>query len=231
MSKGKRYTAQMEKIDRDQEYTLEQAVECLLSMDKAKFDETVELAFKLGIDPRQSDQAIRGAIVLPNGTGKEQTVVVIATGDAASAAKEAGADVVGYEDVIERIKNGWLDFDVLVTTPAAMKDIRALGRVLGPRGLMPNPKTGTLTDDTGDAVKQAKAGRVEYRNDRGACVHVPIGRRSFSTEALVQNADAVIQQILQARPAALKGVYLQNVAICSTMSPSIKIDTRTLVKV
>lgn len=231
MSKGKRYTAQMEKIDHDQEYNLDQAVECLLSLDKAKFDETVELAFKLGIDPRQSDQAIRGAIVLPNGTGKEQTVVVIATGDAATAAKEAGADVVGYEDVIERIKNGWLDFDVLVTTPAAMKDIRALGRVLGPRGLMPNPKTGTLTDDTGDAVKQAKAGRVEYRNDRGACVHVPIGRRSFSAEALVQNADAVIQQILQARPAAIKGIYLQSAAICSTMSPSIKIDTRTLVKV
>lgn len=230
MSKGKRYTAQLEKVDRDRQYSLEDAVDTLFTLDPVKFDETVELAFKLGIDPRQSDQAIRGAIVLPNGTGKEQRVVVIATGDAATEAKEAGADVVGYEDVIERINGGWLDFDVLITTPAAMKDIRSLGRVLGPRGLMPNPKTGTLTDDTADAVKQAKAGRVEYRNDRGACVHVPIGRRSFTKEALVQNADAMIQQILQARPSASKGIFLQSLSICSTMSASIKIDTRTVVK-
>ncbi len=230
MSKGKRYTAQLEKVDRQRQYSLDEAVECLSSFEQAKFDETVELAFRLGVDPRQSDQAVRGAMVLPEGTGKDQTVVVIAAGDAATAAKEAGADVVGYDDVIERIKGGWLGFDTLVATPAAMKDVRALGRVLGPRGLMPNPKTGTLTDDTAEAVRQAKAGRVEYRNDRGGCVHVPIGKRSFTAQALVKNADAVVQQIMQARPSAMKGVYLQGLAISSTMSPSIKIDTRTLVK-
>lgn len=228
--KGKRYSAQAEKVDRSRNYTVEEAVEVIKSMDSAKFDETVELAFKLGIDPRQSEQNIRGAMVLPNGIGKVQTVVVVATGDAASAAREAGADVVGYEEVIEKIKGGWLAFDTLIATPAAMKDLRALGRVLGPRGLMPNPKTGTLTDDPATAVNEAKAGRVEFRNDRTGCIHMPIGKKSFEVKALAENAEAAIQQILRVKPTVMKGTYLISLAISTTMSPAIKLDTRTPTK-
>ncbi len=231
MSKGKRYAAQAEKIERNRSYSLTEAVEMIKSLEGAKFDETVELAFNLGIDPRQSDQNLRGAIVLPQGTGKEQRVAVVATGDAATAAREAGADFVGYEDLIEKIKGGWLDFDVLVATPAAMKDLRSLGRVLGPRGLMPNPKTGTLTEDTAAAVRESKAGRVEYRNDRGGCLHVPVGKRSFESEALLENAQAVIQQVVRSRPAGVKGSFLLGLAMSSTMSPAVKIDPKSVIKV
>ncbi len=230
MTKGKRYAGQLQQIERGRKFTLEEAVELIQSMASVKFDETVELAFHLGIDPRQSDQAIRGALVLPHGIGKEQRVVVVATGDEAAAASEAGADVVGYEEVIDRIKGGWLDFDTLIATPDAMKDLRSLGRVLGPRGLMPNPKTGTLTQTPAVAVGEAKAGRVEYRNDRGGCVHMPVGKRSFSREALIENAEAAIQQIMRAKPAAAKGTYLISLAMSSTMSPAVKIDTRTMTK-
>ncbi len=230
MTKGKRYAAQAAKIDRNRNYDLPAAAELINSIDSANFDETVELAFHLGIDPRQSDQSLRGALVLPHGTGKTQRVVVAATGDAAEAAREAGADEVGYEDVIERIKGGWLEFDTLIATPEAMKNLRALGRVLGPRGLMPNPKTGTLTEDTATAVQQAKAGRVEFRNDRGGCVHMPIGKRSFSSQALVENAKAAVQQIMRAKPTNSKGTYLIGLAMSTTMSPAVKIDTRTVTK-
>ncbi len=230
MTKGKRYAGQLQQIERGRKFTLEEAVELIQSMASVKFDETVELAFHLGIDPLQSDQAIRGALVLPHGIGKEQRVVVVATGDEAAAASEAGADVVGYEEVIDRIKGGWLDFDTLIATPDAMKDLRSLGRVLGPRGLMPNPKTGTLTQTPAVAVGEAKAGRVEYRNDRGGCVHMPVGKRSFSREALIENAEAAIQQIMRAKPAAAKGTYLISLAMSSTMSPAVKIDTRTMTK-
>lgn len=230
MTKGKRYKAQAAMIEKDKRYDLSSAVELLQSMDSAKFDETVELHFDLGIDPRQSEQALRGAMVLPHGTGKDKRVAVVAAGDQAEVAREAGADHVGYEDLIEKIKGGWLEFDSLIATPEAMKDLRPLGRVLGPRGLMPNPKTGTLTEDVATAVKEAKAGRVEYRNDRGGCVHLPIGKKSFSKEALVENAETAVKQIFQAKPSSSKGTYIISLALTTTMSPAVKIDTRTLTK-
>lgn len=230
MRSSKLYKARLASIDRQQYYPLEEALELLKSMPDCKFDETVELAFRLGVDPRQSDQMVRGAVALPNGTGKNVRIVVIASGDAAAAAQDAGADHVGFEELIERIKGGWTEFDTLIATPAAMKDLRPLGRVLGPRGLMPNPKTGTLTDDTAGAVKEAKSGRAEYRTDRGACVHVPIGKRSFSKEALAENADVVIQTIQRARPATAKGTYVLSLTVCSTMSPGLRVDIRALTK-
>lgn len=230
MSKSKLYRARIEKIDRRRAYSLDEALQLLKDLPSCKFDETVELAFRLGVDPRQSDQMIRGALSLPNGTGKEVRVAVVASGDAATAAKEAGADAVGFEELIERIKGGWLDFDTLIATPAAMQNLRPLGRVLGPRGLMPNPKTGTVTDDPAAAVKEAKAGRVEYRTDRGGCVHVPVGKRSFSLQALVENADTVIQTIMRARPATAKGTYLLGLTACATMSPGVRVDTRSVTK-
>ena len=230
MRSSKLYKARLASIDRQQYYPLEEALELLKSMPDCKFDETVELAFRLGVDPRQSDQMVRGAVALPNGTGKNVRIVVIASGDAAASAQDAGADHVGFEELIERIKGGWTEFDTLIATPAAMKDLRPLGRVLGPRGLMPNPKTGTLTDDTAGAVKEAKSGRAEYRTDRGACVHVPIGKRSFSKEALAENADVVIQTIQRARPATAKGTYVLSLTVCSTMSPGLRVDIRALTK-
>lgn len=230
MSKSKLYRARIEKIDRQKAYSLDEAFQILKDLPQCKFDESVELAFRLGVDPRQSDQMIRGALSLPNGTGKKVRVAVVASGDAAKAAEEAGADAVGFEELIERIKGGWLEFDTLIATPAAMKDLRPLGRVLGPRGLMPNPKTGTVTDDTGAAVREAKGGRVEYRTDRGACVHVPIGKRSFTVAALVENANTVIQTILRARPPSSKGNYLLSLTTCATMSPGIRIDVRSVTK-
>jgi large subunit ribosomal protein L1 len=190
------------------------------------FDETVELTFRLGVDPRQSDQIVRGVVDLPNGTGKTTRVVVIAEGEAAEEAREAGADYVGGDELVERIKGGWLDFDLMIATSAAMRSVRPLGRVLGPRGLMPNPKTGTVTDTPGEAVRGAKAGRAEYRADRGGCVHVPIGKRSFTVEALLENAMSVIQGVMRARPAAAKGTYVLGVTVCSTMSPGVKVDTK-----
>lgn len=230
MSKSKLYSARLEKIDRSKAYSLEEALQILKDLPASKFDETVELAFRLGVDPRQSDQMIRGAMSLPKGTGKEVKVAVVASGEAATAAQEAGADAVGFEELIERIKGGWLEFDTLIATPAAMKNLRPLGRVLGPRGLMPNPKTGTVTDDPATAVREAKAGRVEYRTDRGACVHVPVGKRSFSVDDLMENASTVIQAIVRARPASTKGMYLLSLTVCSTMSPGIRIDTRSVTK-
>jgi len=199
-------------------------------MPTPKFDETVEIAFRLGIDPRQSDQVVRGAIVLPKGTGKKVRVAVVAQGDAAQKARDAGADVVGFEDILERIKGGWLEFDVLIATPDAMKVVRTLGRVLGPRGLMPNPKTGTVTDDPGTAVTESKGGRVEYRCDRAGCVHMPVGKLSFAPEDLVLNAEAAIQAVLRARPATAKGTYVLSATICATMSPGIRLDLKDTVK-
>ena len=227
MKRSKLYRSRLEKVDRTKFYSLEEGVKILKSMpSSAKFDETVELSFRLGIDPKQSDQIVRGAMVLPQGTGKEQRVVVIAEGEFALKAKEAGADEVGYEELIQRMKGGWLDFDVLIATPAAMKEVRTLGRVLGPRGLMPNPKTGTVTEDVATAVKQAKAGRVEYRCDRAGCVHMPAGKLSFSDERLIENLQAIFQTIMRARPAAAKGIYLKSWTLSSTMSPGIRLDTK-----
>jgi len=230
MSRSKLYRARLESFDRQKTYPVEEAVRLLKAFPPCKFDETDELAFRLGVDPRQSDQMVRGAVALPNGTGKKVRVAVIASGEAAVAAKEAGADEVGFEELIKRIEDGWLEFDVLITTPAAMKNLRSLGRVLGPRGLMPNPKTGTLTDDTGKAVREAKAGRAEYRTDKGACVHVPVGKRSFEAPALLENVNAVIAAILRAKPASTKGTYVLNLTISSTMSPGIRVDLRSVMK-
>lgn len=222
--RSKLYRSRCENLDRSKSYLFEEGVKLLKSMPTAKFDETVEMAFVLGIDPRQSDQIVRGAVVLPRGTGKTQKVVVVADGDAAAAAQAAGADEVGYQELLQKIKGGWLDFDILIATPAAMKEVRTLGRVLGPRGLMPNPKTGTVTDDTATAVKEAKAGRVEYRCDKAGCVMMPVGKLSFDTEALLDNMDTAFRTILKARPAAVKGQYMRAATLCSTMGPGIPLD-------
>ncbi|OGV39919.1 MAG: 50S ribosomal protein L1 [Lentisphaerae bacterium GWF2_45_14] len=229
--KSKLYRAQAEMCDSVKRYSLLEALGILKTIPHVKFDETVEVAFKLGVDPRQSDQNVRGAIPLPKGTGKKVKVAVIAADAAAQDASSAGADIVGYEDLIEKIKGGWLEFDVLIATPDAMPKIRALGRVLGPRGLMPNPKTGTVTEQTGNAVREARAGRVEFRNDKGACVHVPIGKVSFSPEDLKANCTAVINAILRAKPASARGVYVQSCTLSSTMSPGLKIDLKEINKV
>lgn len=221
----------MAAYDRGLAYSLEDAVSVLKSMPKPKFDESIDVAFKLGIDTRQSDQNVRGAVTLPNGTGKNIKVVVVADGDAAEAAKNAGADEVGSSELIEKIKGGWTDFDVLIATPAAMKDVRTLGRVLGPRGLMPNPKTGTVTDDTAKAVSESKAGRVEFRADKGGATHMPLGKVSFDVSKLVENAETAIGAILKARPASTKGNYVLSCTISATMSPGVKIDLKDIVKV
>ena len=227
MKRSKLYRSRAEKVDRTKFYGLQEAVEILkANPSSTKFDETVEVAFRLGIDPKQSDQIVRGALVLPQGTGKDQKVCVVAEGEFALKAKEAGADEVGYEELIQRIKGGWLEFDVLIATPAAMKEVRTLGRVLGPRGLMPNPKTGTVTEDVATAVKQAKAGRVEYRCDRGGCVHMPVGKLSFTGDRLIENLEAALSAILRARPAAAKGVYLKAWTLTSTMGPGLRLDVK-----
>ena len=224
MFRSKLYKSQSECYDRQQKYTVVEAFDIIKKMSHVKFDETVDVAFKLGIDPRKSDQNVRGATPLPKGTGKKVVVAVIATGAQADDAKAAGAEFVGFDDLIEKIKGGWLDFDVLIATPEAMKQVRPLGRVLGPRGLMPNPKTGTVTDAVGEAVKEAKFGRVEYRADKGACVHVAIGKLSFSAEDLKENFDAILNALVKARPATAKGTYIVSCTISSTMSPGIKIS-------
>jgi large subunit ribosomal protein L1 len=223
MHRSKLYRSQKERVEHQQLYDLNDALKILKEMPHVKFDETVEISFKLGIDPKQSDQNVRGAITLPKGTGKQTTVAVIAAGEAADEAKSAGADEVGMEDLIEKIKGGWLEFDSLIATPAAMPKVRPLGKLLGPRGLMPNPKTGTVTDNVANAVKEAKAGRVEFRADKGACAHIPIGKLSFALEDLNTNCDAIIQAILSARPAGTKGTYIVSCTISSTMSPGIKV--------
>ena len=226
--RSKLYRSRLELVDADKAYSLEEAVGILKSMPQAKFDESVEIAVRLGVDTRKSDQNVRGALSLPNGTGKSITVVVIASGDAADAANEAGADHVGFDDLIEKIKGGWVDFDVLIATPAAMAKLRTLGRVLGPRGLMPNPKTGTVTQDTASAVKQAKGGRVEYRADKGGVAHVMAGKVSFDANKIIENVESIITELKRAKPASSKGIYLLSCTLSSTMSPGIKLDTQNL---
>lgn len=229
--RSKLYKAQLEKFDKLKTYQLADAVKVLKELPQVKFDQTVELSFKLGVDPKQTDQTVRGAVPLPKGTGKQVKVVVIADDEKPrQEAQEAGADVVGYDEVIAKIKEGWVDFDVLIATPSAMAQVRPLGRQLGPKGLMPNPKTGTVTDKVGNAVKEAKAGRVEFRADKGACVQVPVGKLSFSAEDLVENANAVIRALIKAKPSSAKGVYIQSFTLSATMTPGIKIDTRDMGK-
>ena len=225
--RSKEYKLKLEKVDRNPK-RLAEAVQIILSLPKAKFEETVDLAIKLGIDPKQSDQNVRGAVSLPKGTGKKVRIVVIADADQAKKALDAGAEHAGFEDIIAKIKEGWLDFDVLIATPSTMQQVRTLGKLLGPKGLMPNPKTGTVTDNVENAVKEAKAGRVEFRIDKGACLHIPVGKISFSKEDLIENCSAVINAVIRAKPATAKGVYMQSCSISSTMSPSVKIDINEL---
>ena len=231
MSLSKLYKSQMAAFSRDNKYTLAEAINILKSMPHPKFDETVELAIKLGVDTRKSDQTVRGAVALPRGTGKSVKVAVVADGAQAEEAKAAGADYVGYEDIVAKIKDNWTEFDVLIATPDAMKLVRPLGRQLGPKGLMPNPKTGTVTDSVGAAVAEAKAGRAEFRADRGGCVHVPCGKLSFDADALLENINVVIDALDKAKPATAKGVYFISCTLSSTMSPGVRINTKELVRV
>lgn len=229
--KSKLYKAQTALVDRTKRYSLADGIALLQSLPKVKFDQTVELAFKLGVDPKQTDQTVRGAVPLPRGTGKSVAVTVIADDEALrQQAIDAGADFVGFDDIIEKIKGGWVDFDVLIASPSAMAKVRPLGRQLGPKGLMPNPKTGTVTEKIGDAVKEAKAGRVEFRADKGACVQVPIGKLSFDADALRENAEAVVKAIVKAKPSSAKGVYVQTFTLSATMTPGIRLDTREVTK-
>jgi ribosomal protein L1, bacterial/chloroplast len=221
---GKKYRDAAKKINEATQYQPTQAIELVKDAAYAKFDETVEVAVRLGVDPRHADQVVRGTVVLPAGTGKTVRVAVIAIGDKAREAEAAEADAVGIE-LIQRIKDGWLDFDVLIATPDQMGQVGQLGRVLGPRGLMPNPKAGTVTFDVARAVREVKAGKIEFRVDKAGNVHAPIGRVSFTVSALSENFSAFMDQIVRAKPAAAKGVYVRNVAISSTMGPGVAIDT------
>lgn len=223
---GKRYEAAAKMVEKGREYTLGEAVELLKKLPKAKFDETLELHFKLGVDPKQSDQMVRGTVVLPHGSGKQVRVVVFARGAAAQAAKEAGADHVGFEDLLKQVQGGWTDFDVAIATPEAMNEVRKLGKVLGPKGLMPNPKTGTVTEDTAKAVKEVKAGRVEFKMDKAANLHVAFGKLSFEPKAIEENARAVVSAVLHARPPAAKGAFVQSCTLSSTMSPGVRISLK-----
>lgn len=223
---GKKYVKAASKVDRETLYTIEGALKFLKDNPTTKFDATAEIAFRLGVDPTKSDQAVRGTVTLPNGTGKTVRVLVFANGPAADAARAAGADLVGYEDMIAKVAGGFTDFDVAVATPDAMKEVRKLGKVLGPRGLMPNPKTGTVSDDTAAAVKACKAGRVEFRMDRNGNVMVPFGKMSFEVAALQGNCKAVIDGLNSARPAATKGLFIKRATITSTMGPGLRLDPR-----
>jgi large subunit ribosomal protein L1 len=221
---GKAYADAEQRVDPDRLYSPDEAVELLKSMATKKFDETAEVAIRLGVDPRKADQMIRGTVSLPNGTGKSARVAVFAAGDAAREAEAAGADIVGTDDLITRIEGGFMDFDVAIATPDLMGQVGKLGRTLGPRGLMPNPKTGTVTNDIGKTVSEFKAGKVEYRTDRYGNVQVPIGKASFDAKALLENYHAVLDELLRAKPAASKGKYIKSVSASTTMSPGIKID-------
>jgi large subunit ribosomal protein L1 len=221
---GKRLTAAHALVDRNQRYTLEDAVRLVVETATAKFDETIELAVRLGVDPRQADQNVRGTVVLPNGTGKTSRVLVFAKGEKEREATEAGADFVGGEDLVQKISEGWLEFDKAVATPDMMGLVGKIGKVLGPRGLMPNPKVGTVTFDVGKAVSELKAGKVEYRVEKAGIVHVPIGKKSFGAEKLLENARTLIDSLLKAKPAAAKGNYMRSMAVSSTLGPGIKVD-------
>jgi large subunit ribosomal protein L1 len=224
---SKRYKKALELVDVEKAYPLKAAVEVLSKFPRAKFNETVDLAFHLGVDPKQSDQMVRGTVPLPHGSGKTVKVLVFAKeGPAAEAARAAGAEFVGFEEMIKKCQEGWADFDVAVATPEAMVEVRKLGKVLGPRGLMPNPKTGTVTEDTAKAIKELKAGRVEYKVDKGANVHVPVGKVSFSPEQIADNAQAVIEAVVKARPSSVKGIYVRSCTLSATMSPPIRVDIR-----
>jgi large subunit ribosomal protein L1 len=224
---SKRYKKALELVDAAKAYPLKDAVGVLAKFPKAKFNETVDLAFRLGVDPKQSDQMVRGTVPLPHGSGKVVRVLVFAkSGAAADAARGAGAEFVGFEDMIAKCNSGWADFDVAIATPEAMVEVRKLGKVLGPRGLMPNPKTGTVTEDTAKAVKEVKAGRVEFKIDKAGNIHVPVGKVSFPPAQIEENARSVIEAVAKARPASIKGTYIRSCTISATMSPGVSVDVR-----
>ncbi|HTR41534.1 MAG TPA: 50S ribosomal protein L1 [Pseudomonadales bacterium] len=226
---SKRFKKALEVVDAKKAYPLKEAVGVLAKFPKAKFNETIDLAFRLGVDPKQSDQMVRGTVPLPHGSGKTVRVLVFAKGAAAEAATAAGAEFVGFADMIQKCNEGWAEFDVAVATPEAMTEVRKLGKVLGPRGLMPNPKTGTVTDDTAKAVKEVKAGRVEFKTDKAGNVHVIVGKASFKPEQIEENARAVIDAVAKAKPTSVKGQYLQSCTLSATMSPAVRVDMREFV--
>jgi len=227
---GKKYRAALEKIEPNRKYNLDSAIAKVKEIAFAKFDETVELTVWLGVDPRKADQLVRGTLVLPHGLGKSKTVLVIAQGDKLREAEEAGADIVGGEDIVNRIKGGWTDFDAVIATPDMMRLVGQLGKVLGPRGLMPNPKTGTVTPDVTTAVKETKAGKVEYRVDKTGVIHVGVGKVSFDPEKLRDNAKALLDAVVKAKPATAKGKYVKKVNLAATMSPGVLLDEAAYAK-
>jgi large subunit ribosomal protein L1 len=229
-SHGKKYRAALEKIEAGRKYNLETAIAKVKEIAFAKFDETVELTVWLGVDPRKADQLVRGTLVLPHGIGKTKTVLVIAQGDKVREAEEAGADIVGGEDVVNRIKGGWTDFDAVIATPDMMRLVGALGKVLGPRGLMPNPKTGTVTPDVATAIRETKAGKVEYRVDKTGVIHVGVGKVSFEPDKLRDNTKALLDAVVKAKPATAKGKYIKKVNLAATMSPGVLLDETAYAK-
>ncbi|THE12151.1 50S ribosomal protein L1 [Bacillus timonensis] len=222
--RGKKYVEAAKLVDRAKTYSVAEAIELVKKTNTAKFDATVEVAFRLGVDPKKADQQIRGAVVLPNGTGKTQRVLVFAKGEKAKEAEAAGADYVGDSEYITKITQGWFDFDVIVATPDMMGEVGKLGRVLGPKGLMPNPKTGTVTFDVTKAVNEIKAGKVEYRIDKSSNIHVPIGKVSFDDQKLIENFTTIYETMLKVKPSAAKGTYMRNIAVSTTMGPGVKVD-------
>jgi len=222
-TRSRRYQQSRQVVDRTRLYTVEEAIEALKSMAPARFDETVECSVQLGIDPRHSDQQVRGNLTLPHGIGRERTVAVFAEGERAEAARQAGADIVGSDELIARVQEGFMEFDVALATPDMMGRIGRLGRFLGPRGLMPSPKSGTVREDIAEAVREFKAGKIEFRNDAGGNVHVPVGKLSFSTEALAANVRALLEQLTRLRPAATKGKYIRKIYLSSTMNPAVPV--------
>ena len=225
--RSKRYQEAEKLVEQNKEYSIKEAVQIIKKFPKPNFDETVEISFRLGVDPRHSDQAVRSTVVLPHGVGKKVRLLVFAKGELAEKAKEAGADYVGYEDLIDKIQKGWLDFDSAVATPDSMRDIGKLGRVLGPRGLMPTPKTGTVTNDVVGAVTELKAGKVDFRVDKAANIHTVVGKVSFPEQNIVENAIAVFNAVVKAKPSAAKGLYMRSCFIGGTMNPGIKIDVKS----
>jgi large subunit ribosomal protein L1 len=228
MEAGRRRKAAIEKVDRARRYTIQEACALLKEAHFARFDESVDLAVRLGVNPKHADQMVRGALVLPHGTGKTNRVLVFAKGDKANEATAAGADYVGADDMVAKVNEGWLEFDTVIATPDMMGQVGRLGRVLGPRGLMPNPKVGTVTFDVAKAVKEAKAGKIEFRVEKAGIVHAPIGKRSFGADALAENAKALISALVKAKPSTAKGTYLRSITLSSTMGPGIRIDPATV---
>ncbi len=229
MKHSNRYNNNFNKVDRDKSYSVEQAADILSSLEGSKFDESIDLAINLGVDPKHADQLVRGTVSLPNGVGKDVKVLVFARDDLAEIAKNAGADYVGAEDMIEKVKGGWTDIDVVIASPDMMSEVGRLGKVLGPRGLMPNPKIGTVTIDIAKAVSEVKAGRIEFRVEKNGIVHSGVGRVSFSKEAIVENIKVFVAAILKARPQSVKGVYIRKITVSSTMGPGLKLDKTSII--